>query len=166
VVIAIIIVAVVIVGGFALNYFLTYQRTGPGSFWTADTARVAPGTLGCAAVDREVCYSIDMGTEFNGLLLSDVHFALTNQSSANPYGPPQPVGPGAGVSVLQSPQLTAGHWNWSAESWTNGSAWNVPVGVSVVAVFDSGLFSTSWLNYSTFWVWLSSPGSGASGSLL
>jgi len=165
-VIVIIIVAVVLVGGFALNFFLTYQKTGPGSFWTADTARVAPGSLGCAAVDREVCYSIDMGTEFTGLQLSDVHFTLTNQSSANPNGPPQTVGPGAGVSVLQSPHVIAGHWNWSAESWINGSAWSVPVGVSVGVVFDSGLLSASSLNFSTFWVWLSSPGNGASGSLL
>jgi hypothetical protein len=147
-------------------YLGDLPRTGVSNLSVYNESRDLPGTLGCRGVEGEVCFSLMVVTQFQGLQLSDVHFRLTNLSSQDQNGPPVPVGSSAGVSVLSTATTVAGQFNWSAGEWTNGSTWSVPTGIGVELVFDSGLLSASSLNYTNFWVVLSSPGSGAAGAIL
>jgi hypothetical protein len=159
---AIVLVALVIAGGFGY-YLLTVPRTGPNSFAVYNETEVSPGSIGCSTIPGEICFSLMMISEFDGLQLSDVHFHLTNGTTADESGPAVPVGASAGVTVLQTPDEVAGHLNWSTGAWTNGSGWSVPVNVGVELIFDSGLQSSVSLNGANFWISLSSPGSGSAG---
>jgi hypothetical protein len=163
--VAVIVIAAA-VSGAVWFYLSDLPRTGVSNLSVYNESRVLPGTLGCRGVEGEVCFSLMVVTQFQGLQLSDVHFKLTNLSSQDQNGPPVPVGPSAGVSVLDTATTVAGHFNWSAGAWTNGSTWSVPTGIGVELVFDSGLLSASSLNNTNFWVVLSSPGSGAAGAIL
>jgi hypothetical protein len=155
-------VAIVITGGFGY-YLLTVPRTGSNSFAVYNATEVSPGSLGCSTGAGEVCFSLTMLSAFNGLKLSDVHFHLTNGTTADENGPAVPLGASAGVTVLQTAGEVAGHLNWSTGAWTNGSGWSVPVNVGVELIFDSGLQSNASLNGTNFWISLSSPGSGSAG---
>lgn len=154
------------VSGGVVFYLSSVPRTGVSNLSVYNESRVLPGTIGCQDIEGEVCFSLMMITQFQGLQLSDVHFSLTNLSSQDQNGPSVPVGPSAGVSALRSVTDVAGHFNWSTGEWTIGSAWMVPTGEGVQLIFDSGLLSAASVNDTNFWVTLSAPGNGSAGAIL
>lgn len=162
-------VALVVAAGLVVNYRLSSGSTSPASIFVGNDSRVSPGTIGCRSTADELCFAIQLGTAESPLRLANIRFAVTNQtnqSSVSPDNPRVPLGDEAAVSVLQSPTVMAGVWNWSGGDWTNGSDWTFPTNEEVTVIFDSDLPSSVSLNDTIFWMIASGPFSGAAGTYL
>lgn len=167
-IVAAVVAVVVVIGAFEFIRVLEIPRTGPAELFVTNATRVEPGSIGCGATPGELCFSLTAGISVTNLRLSDVEFELTNetgQSSIGPNAPPEPVGASAGVSVLGSPTLVVGHWNWSARVWTDGSGWNIPTTVELVLIVDSGLLYTTSLGGTLFSLSIT-PTGGSAGTFL
>lgn len=170
--IIVVVVAVLIVASVLAFAFLAPPPPSSGYGWFSDgvPTRVPPGSLGCADVGGEVCYVtvVGFGTGFYEVPCSDISFELTtNRSVSNgPGGSPVPLGPTAGVNVvvglLNSSNVISCHWNWTTSSWSGGASSNLPAGIDISMILDSGQ-SASSLNSTWWWILLSSPGGGGWG---
>jgi len=171
---AVVILVALLVASLALVIAFVMQpgTTGcglscPAGFGVFNQTRVPAGSIGCQSVAGEVCYSVLMISEIDGLRLSDLSFKLLAPCSCDNVlnGTPIPVGEGAKVSVVSSPHSIIDAWNWSVQTWIQGGGWQIPVGTDVTLVFDSNLQGIS-LAGDLFWAFLSAPGSGSAGVYL
>ena len=129
----------------------------PSDWGLGNRTLVPAGSPGCQDLLGEVCYSIELYSEIDGLHFSDLGFLLTSpcDDCSNLYGNGNvTLGSNAGVTVLNTSSFVLAHWNWSLRSWSSGGSVGVPTGTTVL-IFDSALQDVSVVG-DTFWVQIDS----------
>ncbi|HTZ61306.1 MAG TPA: hypothetical protein VMC82_01490 [Thermoplasmata archaeon] len=104
----------------------------------------------------------------SGIQLGSLHFTLSNASNgvSGPFSSQFPVGPDAGVTVLDGLGETVGVWNWSLSDWTYGAGWGFSLNTTLSLVFDTGLLNGTYLPYLILWLGTTSPFASWSGVTL
>jgi len=140
--------------------------TEPSDFAPVGIEKLAPGRVGCASTQGEVCYLALFDSALAGLTWSHIRFAVANSSTSTtngPEAPPIPLGPGARVSVLAASGGISGVWNWTLAEWISGSSLGVPTNANSTVVLDTDLLSNRTLQSAEFAIILTSPFEGAIG---
>jgi hypothetical protein len=155
------VVAVAVVVSAVGLFLALVPRTGPGllAIEVGQATEVSPGSAGCRATSNELCYQMPATAMTNGIQLGNIHFTLSNASYgvSGPFSSPFPVGPGAGLTVLDELGETVGVWNWSLSDWTYGAGWGFSLNTTVSLVFDTGLLNSAYLPYLILWLGTTSP---------
>lgn len=160
-----IVIAIGLLLGFVFVPLGGHPGPGPSGFSPASgPIRVAPGSIGCQSLSRDVCYAAAVMTLYSGVSLSHLQFRVANETTPlNSNATPLPLGHSAQVAVLSSSVSIAGVWNVSTGSWTNGSGWVLPTNLSIVIILDTGLLSNSTLAGTWFWAELTGPAQASVG---
>ena len=133
----------------------------PSAFAFYNVNKIAPGSLGCASVRGELCYSAEISSLIDGLRVSDLSFKVIGDPSGSNVlnGTPISLGPAARVTLLQNSPVNLAVWNWTTATSVSGGGEHVSTTATVTAILDTGLVATS-LGSAYWWAFYSSSDQG------